>query len=93
MTVTRAAVLSENRLPCLLIMQIGESLDSLSDLERLLRCTNGEAHSRISGVLWDAESDNSALSGLQQLSNESLKQWEAPNDIRDDSRVEAIASG
>lgn len=75
-------------------MQIGETLESLSDLERLLRCTSEEAHNRISDVLWDAESDHFALVGLQKLANENLKEWETPHDgVLDETRLELLASG
>lgn len=33
--------------------QLGETLDSLSLLERLLRCENNSAHERIAAILWD----------------------------------------
>jgi hypothetical protein len=88
-----AAAVHESSVTGPSFMQVGESLTSLSDLERLLRCTSSDAHSKISEVLWDAESDVLALSGLQKLANANLKQWEATNDITVDSRVEATASG
>lgn len=75
-------------------VQIGESVATLSDLERLLRCTSVDAHNSIAAVLWDAASDTDAISGLKKLARDNLKQWEAAsNGIIDDTRLEAVASG
>ena len=75
-------------------VQIGESVESLSELERLLRCTSADAHSRISEVLWAAASDSDAVSGLNKLARDNLKLWEAaPDGLKDDTRLEAVASG
>lgn len=91
---TGVPVVGRYRLPYSVCVQIGESLESLSDLERVLRITSTHAHERIADVLWDASSDQDALSGLQKIANEHLLQWEtAPDGIIDDSRLEALASG
>lgn len=40
--------------------RLGEELDSLPFLERLLRCENPAAHDAIAGAMWDAASDAEA---------------------------------
>lgn len=73
-------------------MQIGETLDSLSGLERLLRCTNSAAHDRIADVLWEAKSDQVAVSNLEKLGNENLSDWEAATNVPTETQ-ETVASG
>jgi len=56
---------------------MGETLDSLPLLERLLRCELPEAHERISHVIWDAASDAEAVLQLEVLADAHVVGWEA----------------
>lgn len=56
--------------------KLGETLASLSPLERLLRSPDPEAHAAIAAALWRAESDGDAVRRLEQLAKESLELWE-----------------
>ncbi len=47
--------------------ELGESLEALPPLERLLRCSASAAHLEISNVLWEAGSDGEAVSMLSAL--------------------------
>jgi hypothetical protein len=76
------------------VVQIGESWESLSDLERLLRCTGEDAHNRISDILWDTQSDEAATAQLRKLANEQLRGWEnASEGMMDDPKLETLVSG
>lgn len=55
---------------------LGETLDSLSPLERLLRCPDPESHAAIAAALWRADSDADAVRRLQGVASESLAGWE-----------------
>ena len=55
---------------------LGESLESLSMLERLLRCPDPESHAAIAAALWRADSDADAVRRLEQVAKESLLAWE-----------------
>ncbi|KAF5833686.1 hypothetical protein DUNSADRAFT_9956 [Dunaliella salina] len=55
----------------------GETLESLSLLERLLRCSNEKAHGEIAAALWDAASDKDAIISLEKLASSELPVWEA----------------
>ena len=56
--------------------RLGETLDSLPPLERLLRCPDPESHSAIAAALWRSESDGDAVRRLEQVARESLELWE-----------------
>ena len=56
---------------------LGESLDSLSILERLLRCGSDDAHQHVAAALWDADSEQHAISELEKLAAEHILEWEA----------------
>ena len=56
--------------------ELGESLESLPLLERLLRCENREAHKEIARALWDSHSDSQAATYLKLLAAEKLLIWE-----------------
>ncbi len=56
---------------------LGESLESLSLLERLLRCGSEEAHEHVAAALWDSESEQQAAGQLEKLAAEHLSEWEA----------------
>ena len=55
---------------------LGETLDSLPPLERLLRCPDPEAHAAIAAALWRADSDGDAVRRLEEVARESLAGWE-----------------
>ena len=55
---------------------MGETLESLSLLDRLLRCELAEAHEHIAHILWDAESDAVAVSQLESLADTNVRGWE-----------------
>ena len=56
---------------------LGESLDTLVPLERLLRCESDEAHEHLAATLWDCESEQSAVAQLEKLAADHLHGWEA----------------
>lgn len=56
--------------------ELGESVDGLDPLERLLRCENGAAHEAAANVLWDAGNDGEAVTALERLSIENVERWE-----------------
>lgn len=56
--------------------EIGETLDNLPMLERLLRCEHEGAHGEIAAVLWDAASDLDAVATLDRIASEKLVAWE-----------------
>jgi tRNA-dihydrouridine synthase 3 len=57
--------------------ELGESVESLGSLERLLRCGSTMAHEAMSEILWEAESDDSAIERLTDLSKEHILEYEA----------------
>lgn len=65
---------------------LGESLDSLSILERLLRCGNDDAHQHVAAALWDADSEQHAISELEKLAAEHILEWEAASAPSRDDR-------
>ena len=72
--------------------ELGERLDSLPLLERLLRCESPDAHAAVSAALWDSASDAEAFVQLEGLADESVIAWEAA--ARDGSgREEAVMQG
>ena len=56
---------------------LGESLDSLSYLERMLRCESEAAHEHLAAALWDSDNEQHAVSELEKLAGEHLSEWEA----------------
>lgn len=56
--------------------ELGETVEGLAPLERLLRCENEAAFGPIAEALWDAGSDAEAEAALVRLAGESLGQWE-----------------
>lgn len=56
--------------------KLGETLDSLSPLEKLLRCENEQAHEYTAAALWDATSEREAATKLEQVAAEHLPGWE-----------------
>lgn len=78
--------------------RLGETLDGLPLLERLLRAENEKAHEAIANILWDAASDAEALAQLEALGREQVVAWEeearAGGDRdRDASRGGGVAGG
>jgi len=55
----------------------GESLEALSPVERLLRCTSEDAHAAISEILWEAASPEDAMNRLEDAAKTSLEEWTA----------------
>lgn len=55
---------------------LGETLESLSPLEKLLRCESEEAHEYTAAALWDAISEKEAVEKLTQIAAEHLPGWE-----------------
>ena len=55
---------------------MGEQLDSLPLLERMLRCELPEAHELISHILWDAANDLEAVEQLKSLADSNIEAWE-----------------
>lgn len=78
---TRVDVADEN---------LGEKLEELSFLERLLRCERDEAHEHIAAALWEAASEKEAVQRLDGLAAEYLPLWEAVSDSNSecDGRVD-----
>lgn len=75
--------------------ELGETLETLPILERLLRCEHETAHQEMSAVLWDSESDSAAVLALEKLAAENVVRWEEEvrmsgerdgGDGRDDNR-------
>lgn len=57
--------------------ELGEELDSLPLLERLLRCESSDAHAAVSSALWNSASDAEAVGELESLADASVVAWEA----------------
>jgi hypothetical protein len=62
---------------CPLLLQLGETLEGLSPLERLLRCPSEACHTAIADALWEASSDAEAVQQLLRLAQQDLPAWEA----------------
>ncbi|KAL6755221.1 dihydrouridine synthase-domain-containing protein [Haematococcus lacustris] len=56
--------------------RLGETLDSLDPLERLLRCESEVCHQEVAAALWDAGSDAEAVQRLRGLAATQLLSWE-----------------
>lgn len=57
--------------------ELGETVEGLPLLERLLRCENEAAFGPMADALWDAGSDAEAEAALLRLAGEYLEGWEA----------------
>jgi tRNA-dihydrouridine synthase 3 len=57
-------------------IELGETVDSLPILERLLRCESDDAHVEMSTILWEAGSDAEAVVALEKLAAENVVRWE-----------------
>ncbi|KAL4424986.1 hypothetical protein ABPG77_002871 [Micractinium sp. CCAP 211/92] len=57
--------------------ELGETVEGLPLLERLLRCENEAAFGPMADALWDAGSDAEAEAALLRLAGEHLEGWEA----------------
>lgn len=68
--------------------EIGEELESLPLLERLLRSQSTDAHSEIAAVLWDSESDGQAKAELERLGEHKLAEWEDGSSDREEQAAE-----
>lgn len=68
--------------------ELGETLESLSLLDRLLRCENTAAHKEIAWALWDSHSDSQAATYLKLLAAEKLLEWEQTAEAREDTRAQ-----
>ena len=55
---------------------LGETLEGLSPLEKLLRCESEEAHEYTAAALWDATSEAEAIDNLIRVAAEHLPGWE-----------------
>jgi tRNA-dihydrouridine synthase 3 len=53
-----------------------EGAEGVPWLERLLRCENERAFDETAAVLWDSCSDSDAVTGLERLSREKVRDWE-----------------
>ena len=56
---------------------LGETLESLSLLERLLRCESESAHENVAAALWDSTSEQDAAAQLEKIAADSITEWEA----------------
>lgn len=70
--------------------EIGETVDNLPWLERLLRCESTVAHERMSHVLWDSASDEEAIELLTHEAKSNVLEWEelARQGIEESENVE-----
>lgn len=73
-------------------VELGETVDELDPLERLLRCENEAAFGPIAEALWEAGSDADAEAALLRLAADSLAGWEEELRAsgRDSGRDEAV---
>ena len=69
--------------------ELGEELESLPLLERLLRCQSTNAHAEIAAGLWDSGSDQEAKAALEMLAGQKLSEWEESGSDRE----EQVAQG
>ncbi len=72
----------------LAMTELGETLESLPVLERLLRCENTAAHKEIAWALWDSHSDSQAATYLKLLAAEKLLEWEETTEAKEDTRAQ-----
>lgn len=72
----------------LAMAELGETLESLPVLERLLRCENTAAHKEIAWALWDSHSDSQAATYLKFLAAEKLLEWEETAETKEDTRAQ-----
>ena len=56
--------------------EIGEDLDSLPLLERLLRCNCEDAFEPMAEILWESPDDAEAVQALERLADHNLTTWE-----------------
>ena len=70
-------------------VELGEQVDDLSPLERLLRCEHEGGHAEMANVLWEAGSDEEAARQLEQLAGERLFAWEEELKLGDRDREDA----
>ncbi|MEW5301194.1 MAG: hypothetical protein WDW36_004068 [Sanguina aurantia] len=56
---------------------LGEELDSLPLVERLLRCESDAAHLALADIVYDSTSDADAMAMLEKVAGEQLSGWEA----------------
>lgn len=56
--------------------ELGETVEGLPPLERLLRCENEAAFGPIAEALWEAGSDADAEAALVRLAGAHLQEWE-----------------
>ena len=71
--------------------EIGETVEDLPWLERLLRCESTEAHENMAHILWDSHSDEEAIEKLTSSAQSHVVQWEElakQGDESDDTAVE-----
>lgn len=72
----------------LAVAELGETLESLPVLERLLRCESTSAHKEIAHTLWDSHSDSQAITYLKFLAADKLLEWEDTAVAKEDSRAQ-----
>ena len=72
----------------LAVAELGETLESLPVLERLLRCENTGAHKEIAHTLWDSHSDSQAITYLKLLAADKLLEWEVTTVAKEDGRAQ-----
>jgi tRNA-dihydrouridine synthase 3 len=53
-----------------------EGAEGVPPLERLLRTPHEGAHGELAAVLWDSKSDSEAVTALERLSREKVRDWE-----------------
>ena len=68
--------------------ELGETLEALPVLERLLRCENTAAHKEIAWALWDSHSDAQAATYLKLLAADKLLEWEETAEVKEDTRAQ-----
>lgn len=56
---------------------LGETLEGLSLLERLLRCESEAAHEHVAAALWDSTSEQDAVAQLEKIAADNILEWEA----------------
>jgi len=66
--------------------EVGETVEGLSPLERLLRCEYEGAHAAMADTLWEAKSDGEAASALEALAATELAAWEEEMKLGRDDR-------
>lgn len=71
--------------------RVGETLEGLSWIERLLRCEHLDAHGAIADALWEATSDADAMTALNRIGSERVLGWEEL--VREGGRVGDASRG